>query len=246
MPDTSRRRSRRGFLGTLALAAVASAGCSSLGGTQNSQSGDTGSDGSTATPEASEMPTEADGGAHHDEAHGHTHADGEGHSHGSEHTGSDDDAGGAADTGLAAFESNLRKWFVDIDSLAVEDSRVRLTYVTKSTRGHELAAGIETVVVSFIQAYTDDWGVEGLDAEVIEPSGEVMGYWRTESRWVEPVVDGHETRTALLERTLDTYHGRLTRDHDHGETGTDHSGSESTHQHRNETEHHNETEHPDH
>jgi hypothetical protein len=188
------------------------------------------------------MPTEADDRAHHDEAHGHTYADGghdhgEGHSHGSEHTGSDDEADGASDTGLAAFESNLRKWFVDIDSLAVEDSRIRLTYVTKSTRGHELAAGIETVVVSFIQAYTDDWGVEGLDAEVIEPSGEVMGYWRTESRWVEPVVDGHETRTTLLERTLDTYHGRLTRDHDHGETGTDHSENESTHGHRNETEH---------
>ncbi|KAA9399171.1 hypothetical protein Har1130_13280 [Haloarcula sp. CBA1130] len=241
MPDTSQRRSRRGFLGTLALAAVASAGCSSLGGTQNSQSGDTGAGGSTATPEASEMPA-ADDGAHHDESHGHTHADGghdhgEGHSHDSEHADSDDEADGATDTELAAFESNLRKWFVDIDSLAVEDSRIRLTYVTKSTRSHELAAGIETVVVSFIQAYTDDWEVDGLDAEVIEPSGEVMGYWRTESRWIEPVVEGHETRTALLERTLDTYHGRLTREHDHGERDTDHSENESSHQHHNGTEH---------
>jgi hypothetical protein len=239
MPDASQRRSRRGFLGTLALAAVTSAGCSSLGGTQKSQSDDTGAGGSTATPEASEMPAQGDDGAHHDEAHGHTHTDGghdhgDGHSHGGEHAGSDDEADGAADTELAAFESNLRKWFVDIDSLAVEDSRVRLTYVTKSTRSHELAAGIETVVVSFIQAYTDDWGVEGLDAEVIEPSGDVMGYWRTESGWVEPVVDGHETRTALLERTLDTYHGHRTRDHDHA--GTDHGGNESSHQH-NGTEH---------
>ncbi|EMA19600.1 hypothetical protein [Haloarcula amylolytica] len=242
MTDASQRRSRRGFLGTLALAAATSAGCSSLGGTQNSQSDDIGASGSTATPETGETPARGDDGAHHDEAHGHTHTDGghdhgEGHSHDSEHAGGDDEAGGAADTELAAFESNLRKWFVDIDSLAVEDSRVRLTYVTKSTRGHELAAGIETVVVSFIQAYTDDWGVEGLDAEVIEPSGDVMGYWRTESRWVEPVVEGHETRTALLERTLDTYHGRLTRDHDHA--GTDHSGNESSHQH-------NGTEHADH
>jgi hypothetical protein len=226
MTDTSQRRSRRGFLGTLALAAVTSAGCSSLGGTQNSQSDDTGAGGSTATPEASEMPAQGDDGAHHDH--------GDGHSHGGEHAGSDDEADGAADTELAAFESNLRKWFVDIDSLAVKDSRVRLTYVTKSTRSHELAAGIETVVVSFIQAYTDDWGVEGLDAEVIEPSGDVMGYWRTESGWVEPVVDGHETRTTLLERTLDTYHGRRTRDHDHA--GTDHGGNESSHQH-NGTEH---------
>ncbi|EMA29014.1 hypothetical protein [Haloarcula japonica] len=244
MSGTSQRRSRRGFLGTLALAAVTSAGCSSLSGTQNSQSGDTGAGGSTATPEASDTPAEADDGAHHDEADGHTHADdghdhGEGHSHDGEHAGSDDEAGGAADTELAAFESHLREWFVDIDSLTVEDSRVRLTYVTKSTRSHELAAGIETVVVSFIQAYTDDWEVEGLDAEVIEPSGDVMGYWRTESRWVEPVVEGHETRTALLERTLDTYHGRRTRDHDHGGAETDHSGNESTH-------HHNGTEHTDH
>ncbi|RLM45161.1 hypothetical protein DVK00_12010 [Haloarcula sp. Atlit-47R] len=238
MRDTSQRRSRRGFLGTLALAAVTSAGCSSLGGTQNSQPGNTGAGGSTATSEGT--PTQADTGAHHDEAHGHTHTDGghdhgEGHSHGGEHAGSDDEAADSADTELAAFESNLRKWFVDIDSLAVEDGRIRLTYVTKSARGHELAAGIETVVVSFIQAYTDDWGVEGLDAEVIEPSGEVMGYWRTESRWVEPVTEGHETRTALLERTLDTYHGRLTRSHDHA--GTGHSENESTHQHHNGTEH---------
>ncbi|EMA22551.1 hypothetical protein [Haloarcula argentinensis] len=238
MADTSQRQSRRGFLGTLALAAVTSAGCSSLGGTQNGQQGDTGAGGSTVTPEASDTPAQADDGAHHNEANGHTHTDG-GHDHGDGHShdGSDDEADIAADTELAAFESHLRKWFVDIDSLAVEDSRVRLTYVTKSTRGHELAAGIETVVVSFIQAYTDDWGVEGLDAEVIEPSGDVMGYWRTESRWVEPVVEGHETRTALLERTLDTYHGRLTRDHDHGEAETDHSGNESTHQHHNGTEH---------
>ncbi|RKS80862.1 hypothetical protein BDK61_0121 [Haloarcula quadrata] len=238
MRDTSQRRSRRGFLGTLALAAVTSAGCSSLGGTQNGQPGDTGAGGSAATSETSETPAQAGDGAHHDEAHGHTHTDG-GHDHsdGHSHDGSDDEADIAADTELAAFESHLREWFVDIDSLAVEDSRIRLTYVTKSTRSHELAAGIETVVVSFIQAYTDDWGVEGLDAEVIEPSGDVMGYWRTESRWVEPVAEGHETRTALLERTLDTYHGRRTRDHDHAET--DHSGTESIHQH-------NGTEHADH
>ncbi|GGK67152.1 hypothetical protein [Haloarcula sebkhae] len=240
MRDTSQRRSRRGFLGTLALAAVTSAGCSSLGGTQNGQQSNTGASGSTVTPEASDTPAQADDRAHHDEANGHTHTDG-GHDHGDGHShdGSDDEADIEADTELAAFESNLRKWFVDIDSLAVEDSRIRLTYVTKSTRSHELAAGIETVVVSFIQAYTDDWGVDGLDAEVIEPSGDVMGYWRTESRWVEPVVEGHETRTALLERTLDTYHGRLTRDHDHGEAETDHSGNENTHQH-------NGTEHADH
>lgn len=221
MRDTSQRRSRRGFLGTLALAAVTSAGCSSLGGTQNGQPGDTGAGGSAATSGASETPAQA----------------GDGHSHDDEQAGSDDETDIPADTELAAFESNLRKWFVDIDSLAVEDSRIRLTYVTKSTRSHELAAGIETVVVSFIQAYTDDWGVDGLDAEVIEPSGDVMGYWRTESRWVEPVTEGHETRTALLERTLDTYHGRRTRDHDHA--GTDHSGNENTHQH-------NGTEHADH
>ncbi|NLV07776.1 twin-arginine translocation signal domain-containing protein [Haloarcula rubripromontorii] len=233
MRDTSQRRSRRGFLGALAVAAVTTAGCSSLGGTQNSQPGDAGAGGAAETSE--ETPTQADSGAHHDDAHGHTHADGS-HNHDGEHAGSDDEAASAADTELAAFESHLRKWFVDIDSLAVEDSRIRLTYVTKSTRGHELAAGIETVVVSFIQAYTDDWGVEGLDAEVIEPSGEVMGYWRTESRWVEPVTEGHETRTALLERTLDTYHGRLTRDHDHA--GADHS--------ENGTHHDNETEHADH
>ncbi|WP_434531422.1 hypothetical protein ACODNH_11810 [Haloarcula sp. NS06] len=242
MRDTSQRRSRRGFLGTLALAAVTSAGCSSLGGTQNGQPGDTGAGGSAATSGASETPAQAGDGAHHDEARGHTHTDGshdhgDGHSHDDEQAGSDDETDIPADTELAAFESNLRKWFVDIDSLAVEDSRIRLTYVTKSTRSHELAAGIETVVVSFIQAYTDDWGVDGLDAEVIEPSGDVMGYWRTESRWVEPVAEGHETRTELLERTLDTYHGRRTRDHDHA--GTDHSGNENTHQH-------NGTEHADH
>jgi len=245
MPDTSQRPTRRGFLGTLGLAAVTSAGCSSLSGTQNSQSG-VGASGSAATPGRSETPAKTGDGTHHDESgHGHTHTDGghehgEGHTQESDHADSDHGAEGTDETELAAFESNLRKWFVDIDSLAVVDSRVRLTYVTQSTRSHELAAGIETVVVSFIQAYTDDWGVEGLDAEVIEPSGDVMGYWRTESRWVEPVVEGHETRTALLERTLDTYHGRLTRDHDHGETGTDHSGNESSH------EHHNGTEHPDH
>ncbi|AUG46236.1 hypothetical protein BVU17_01400 [Haloarcula taiwanensis] len=237
MWDTSQRRSRRGFLGTLAVAAVTTAGCSSLGGTQNSQPGDTGAGGATATAEGTS--TQADTGAHHDETHGHTHTNGshdhgDGHSHDGEHAESDDEIDGATDTELAAFESHLREWFVDIDSLAVEDGRIRLTYVTKSTRGHELAAGIETVVVSFIQAYTDDWGVEGLDAEVIEPSGDVMGYWRTESRWVEPVAEGHKTRTALLERTLDTYHGRLTRDHDHA--GTDHGGNESGHQH-NGTEH---------
>jgi len=243
MPDTSQRPTRRGFLGTLGLAAVTTAGCSSLSGTQSGQSGDTGTGGSTAPPEASETPAQTDDKGHRDESrheHGQTYTD-DGDEHGEEYTRDsehpDHDAEGATETELAAFESNLRKWFVDIDSLAVEDSRVRLTYVTKSTRSHELAAGIETVVVSFIQAYTDDWGVDGLDAEVIEPSGDVMGYWRTESRWVEPVVEGHETRTALLERTLDTYHGRLTRDHDHGKTGTDHSGNESGHEHRNGTEH---------
>jgi len=240
MPDTSQRPTRRGFLGTLALAAVTTAGCSSLGGTQNSQPG-VGASGSTASPGGSETPAQTDDEGHRDESgHGHTHTDG-GNEHGEEHTQDSEHAGNdaesAAETELAAFESNLRKWFVDIDSLTVEDSRVRLTYVTKSTRSHELAAGIETVVVSFIQAYTDDWGVDGLDAEVIEPSGDVMGYWRTESRWVEPVVEGHETRTALLERTLDTYHGRLTREHDHGETGTDHSENESSHQRHNGTEH---------
>ncbi|MDT3436946.1 hypothetical protein [Haloarcula sp. 1CSR25-25] len=233
MPDASQRRTRRGFLGALGLAVVASAGCSGLGGTQNGHPGGVGASGPTATPDAGEAPTQTDDGGHHDES-GHTHTDGGGeHTHGSEHANSDPEVAG--ETELAAFESHLREWFVDVDSLAVEDSRVRLTYVTKSTRSHELAAGIETVVVSFIQAYTDDWGVEGLDAEVIEPSGDVMGYWRTESRWVEPVVEGHETRTALLERTLDTYHGRLTRDHDHG--GADHSGNESSHRHDNGTEH---------
>ncbi|WP_336337473.1 hypothetical protein [Haloarcula brevis] len=235
MPDASQRRTRRGFLGTLALAVATSAGCSGLGSTRNSQPG-VGS-GSTATPDAPETPARTAGEPHHDES-GHTHADGE-HTH-DDHGEGDADGGDLdADPGtrLAAFESHLREWFVDVDSLAVEDDRVRLTYVTETTRSHELAAGIETVVVSFIQAYTDDWGVEGLDAEVIEPAGDVMGYWRTESRWVEPVVEGHETRTALLERTLDTYHGRLTRDHDHDSTGTGHGGTESGHQHRNGTEH---------
>jgi hypothetical protein len=233
MPDASQRRTRRGFLGTLALAVATSAGCSSLGGTRNSQPGGVGAGEPTATPDATETPARTTSEAHHDES-GHTHADGdhgEEHAH-DEHGDHDEDRAHDADPGteLAAFESHLREWFVDVDSLAVEDGRVRLTYVTKTTRSHELAAGIETVVVSFIQAYTDDWGVEGLDAEVVEPSGDVMGYWRTESRWVEPVVEGHETRTALLERTLDTYHGRRTRDHDHG-------GNESSHQHQNGTEH---------
>ncbi|GCF13453.1 hypothetical protein Harman_13880 [Haloarcula mannanilytica] len=239
MTDTGQRRTRRGFLGTLGLAAVTSAGCSSLGGTGDSQSVRVEASGSTATPDTSATPTQTDETKHHDDAHDHAddeHEHGEDHTHHGGHADSHDETEAAAGTELAAFESNLRKWFVDIDSLAVEDGRVRLTYVTKSTRGHELAAGIETVVVSFIQAYAEDWGVEGLDATVIEPSGDVMGYWRTESRWVEPVVEGHETRTALLERTLDTYHGRLTRDHDHGESGTDHNGTESGHQHHNGTE----------
>jgi hypothetical protein len=245
MRDTSQRQARRGFLGTLGLAAVTGAGCSSLSGTQSSQSGIGGSEssGSAATPGKSETPAQTDDGTHHDEnGHGHTHTGGghqhvEDHTHDSDHAGNDSETEAADEAELAAFESNLRKWFVDIDSLAVVDSRVRLTYVTQSTRSHELAAGIETVVVSFIQAYTDEWSVRGLDAEVVERSGDVIGYWRTESRWVEPVVEGHETRTALLERTLNTHHGRLTRDHDHGETGTDHSRTESGHEHRNGTEH---------
>lgn len=235
MPDTSQRSTRRGFLGTLTLAAVSSAGCSGLGGTQNRQPGPGASEssGSTATVDRSETPTRTANEAHHDEAHGHTHTDGEEHTQDIEHA--DHDTEATTGTGLAAFESTLRKWFVDIDSLAVEDGRVRLTYVTKSTRGHELAAGIETVVVSFIQTYSEDWDVAGLDATVIEPSGEEMGYWRTESRWVEPVVEGHETRTALLERTLDTYHGRLTRDHSHEESGPSQNRTESGHQHHNGT-----------
>jgi len=103
MPDASQRRSRRGFLGTLGLAAVTSAGCSSLGGTQNGQSDDTEAGGSTATPEASEMPAQTDDGTRRDEnGHGHTHTD-DGHDHREEHSHSEHtghDAEGAAESEL--------------------------------------------------------------------------------------------------------------------------------------------------
>ncbi|WP_241692699.1 hypothetical protein [Haloarcula salina] len=219
MRDVSQRSTRRGFLGTLALAAASSAGCSGFGASsgQSDPTGASGSSPETAAP--TRTPTEAD----HEHGHDHSTEDSD---HDEAHTHEDHaDAAGP----LGSFESSLRERFVDVESLSVEDGRVRLTYVTQSTRSHEIAAGIETVVVSFVQAYADDWRVDGLDAKLIEPSGTVMGYWRTETRWARPVVSGHETRTALLERTLDTYHGRLTRDHSHGDGGSE--NSEGAHDH---------------
>ncbi|WP_424002271.1 hypothetical protein ACOZ4I_01370 [Haloarcula salina] len=227
MPDASQRSTRRGFLGALALAAASSAGCSGFGASsgQSDSAGVSSSSGETAAPTRTATET-----AHENGEHGHGHVT-EDPGHDEEHTHDDH----AEATGpLGSFESLLDERFVEIESLRVKDDRVRLTYVTQSTRSHEIAAGIETVVVSFVQAYADDWRVDGLDAKLVEPTGAVMGYWRTETRWARPVAAGQETRTALLERTLDTYHGRLTRDHTHrdgSEDTHDHSDGESDHSH---------------
>lgn len=215
MRDASQRSTRRGFLATLALAAASSAGCSGFGASPGQSDPAGGSGSSAETAAATRTPAET---GHENGEHSHDHG------HDEDHTREDHaDAAGP----LGSFESLLDERFVGVESLRVEDSRIRLTYVTRSTRSHEIAAGIETVVVSFVQAYADDWRVDGLDAKLIEPSGTVMGYWRTETRWARPVAAGQETRTALLERTLDTYHGRLTRDHTHGDADSD--GSEDTH-----------------
>lgn len=218
MRDASQRSTRRGFLGTLALAVASSAGCSGFG----SSAGQSNPAGATESSVATAAPTRT---LAHTDHEGHATEDGgpdEHHTH-------EDHAAAAGQ--LESFESRLRERFVDVESLRVEDGRVRLTYVTQSTRSHEIAAGIETVVVSFVQAYADDWRVDGLDAKLIEPSGAVMGYWRTETRWARPVAAGRETRTALLERTLDTYHGRLTRDHTHGDGESEHSHNETDTEH---------------
>lgn len=127
------------------------------------------------------------------------------------------------DDPAAAFEALLSDRFVPVESVDVTDGRVQLTYVARSDRGHEVAAGIETVVVSYLQVYRHGWDVHALDATALdsESGDNVMGRWRLESRWVEQTLHDDWTRTDLLERTLDSYHGEL-RQEDHE---TDHSHS---------------------
>lgn len=228
MTGLNQQTTRRGFLGTLTLASAMSAGCSGLGSLTSDQSASTdssGTNGSDVTP--GETPTST--GAEHDHA-----SENHGDAHDHQET--------ASSGGMGVFETKLRERYVNVESLMVIDNRVRLHYVTTSTRGHEIAAGIETVVVSFMQACDTGWSVTGLDAELVEPSGEVMGYWRTEAKWIKPVIKGQQSLAPVMERTLDTYHGRLTRSHDHGDDGHSSTDDEDEDHHNEADHHHSDTE----
>lgn len=153
------------------------------------------------------------------------------------------------DQPATAFERLLSDRFVPVESVEVVDGRVQLTYVARSEHGHEVAAGIETVVVSFVQVYSHDWGVEALDARVMDAdhSEQVMGRWRLEADWADETLHGDWTRTSLLEHTLDSYRGELEQDTDHHhEDDTSHSSADHHHEdddssHRDEDHDHAET-----
>jgi len=123
------------------------------------------------------------------------------------------------DRPVAAFERMLVDLRVSVRSIEVVDGRVQLVYIGKSEYAHEIAAGIETVVVSFIRMRERGWDVEGVDVTILQgqDTESELGQWRLESRWVEHTLSGEWSRTELLERTLATYHGDLERgDHTHG------------------------------
>lgn len=205
MKEDSRPTSRRRFLAALGLTAAgaASAGCSGLSGSDGTPTGKP-PDGSQPSDNESTAVTTTT--VETDQQH------------------SDP---------LRAFETLLVDRFVAVRKVRVEDGRVRLIYVAGSERDHEVADGVETVVVSFIEVYREGWDVEAIDATLMDPhnSKEEMGRWRLEARWVESMLDSDWSRTDLLRRTLNTYHGDLEQDPDHS-----HSGDES-HTHDDETNH---------
>ncbi|WP_135666013.1 hypothetical protein [Halorhabdus rudnickae] len=140
------------------------------------------------------------------------------------------------DRPLSAFQQKLEDRLVPVSSVDVVDKRVQVTYIARSERGHEVAAGIEAIVVSFIQVHRHRWDVEAVDATIMDEhdTDTEMGRWRLEARWVENTLDGEWSRTKLLDRTLSTYHGEpLKQDDDHhgGETDEHHHDEITDHQH---------------
>ncbi|WP_158854808.1 hypothetical protein [Halorhabdus sp. CUG00001] len=217
MNNSSHPPTRRGVLSTIGAAIVGTiAGCSSSSG----QRAPTSADGGRTTEYASPTATTTV-----DRSGTSTVADAESDEYN-------------YDEPLSAFEQLLEKEFlVPVTSIDVVDDRVQLTYVARSEHGHEVAAGIEAIVVSFIRVYKHGWDVTAVDATMMDrhdPDTE-MGRWRLEARWVENTLDGERTRTKLLERTLGSYHGDpLKQDDEHHHDGKTTSG----HHHDDETDTH--------